>query len=191
MTDVVFGGPWHPVRRLPPPLLTWVYWGLAFYVALVLLRLIPGLAEGALLLAPFAALTLILFGQAAFRLIVVRLPHSRPAPTPPPPEGGVPTAAWQQAPRLMYPSLSLARGQCGWVALRCRAAADGKLLAYQIVDQAPNRVFEREVVQGLIAARAPAEAAPEFFTVISFVTAGPDAPDWAHARLSDHAANPG
>lgn len=111
--------------------------------------------------------------------------------TTPPPEAydGAPDLTYRIKPDLYYPSVALARRQCGWVAIQVRLRPDGRAHEYRIDQQAPGRTFETSVDRGLFKARFNIPPGTDLTAVhralITFVTVDPagPAPDWVVARL--------
>jgi hypothetical protein len=185
-------------RRIGPSPWIWTVWvGLSFWLGLAILKVFPKLdllvgavALPAALIAMLAVLFVIAVVRLAFGLVAGALIRRvwPPVPTDPPPSLGDPDedkAIYQRAPRPSYPFLANLRGQCGWVALRLRVDRTGRIRAYQATAQVPPRTFERAIAAGLAHARlAPASAERELATVVTFVTPGPGAPEWAQSRLS-------
>ncbi len=113
-----------------------------------------------------------------------------PVHTPPPPQTIPPpvvTSAYAIPPSIDYPFIAQARGQSGWVLLKLKVAGDGRIIRYQVTDQAPGRQFERAATDALFKARLPEDvdrlADCEMTSLISFVAPAKSSPDWARERL--------
>lgn len=173
---------WRPVRRYR--LGAALPWIAVFYLAVLLLHFRPGLEEGAAPLAWLLMLALLLAATSVLRF-AMRLvgPVLAPPVETPPPSPVATDAVYGRPPKPNYPPLAWARGQCGWVVLRLRVDASGRVSSYAVIDQAPGRTFERAVVRSLARARVEVPmgaAAPSVVTtVVKFVSRKAHAPEWA------------
>jgi hypothetical protein len=183
-------GEWRRVRRRGWALIC-LYWAVLFYEALVLTTTLKShQLIGLLLSFPAAFLTLWL-GMVGIHL-VAWLGSSRfwpPSEVPPPPEDDPPAStAYVEPPRPVYPIIARARGQCGWLKLGLRVDRRGRIRSFQVIDQAPGRIFEKAVAIALFATRLPpdpdAEPLREMTTVVIFLTHSRMAPDWAREGMA-------
>lgn len=178
-------------RSLNPALRpgTWAFWAATLYVALVVASLLPGPQDLAILVA--APLTLVvavlghMFGHVALHAAAGLVRWPPPVETPSPPSVDNDVEQWIRPPPTFYPAFAQARGQCGWVEITFKVDRQGRPTHAKVLAQAPARVFERAVLSTLGQARLPRELAlnPPARTVVTFVIAGPWAPDWAEQRL--------
>jgi hypothetical protein len=69
----------------------------------------------------------------------------------------------------------------------------GRIDSFQIVEQAPGRVFESAVIRSLFMARLPpdsdAEPLRELKTAVTFLMPGESAPAWAEQRMAATASS--
>jgi hypothetical protein len=144
---------------------------------------------GILLAIPAAWLTLALAVMAV--QVAVQLGSKRlwpPVDVPPPPEQPPAMAEFVEPPRLVYPHIAQAKGQCGWLKFGMQVDRRGRIHSVQVIDQAPGRVFEHAVMRSLFTARLPphpdAEPLREMTTVVIFLTPSEAAPEWARSRMA-------
>lgn len=162
------------------------FWLLTFWLILALQFGMGWPPPAAVVAAPAFSLLGLATGTGLWTVVASRWPTRAPAAAcPPPPDAFEPAdgATFARAPRVSYPPRALARGQCGWVALRLRSGRGGRIDSYVVVDQAPGRVFERAAVSALSNAFLTEGSAGEVRSLITFVTPGPGAPPWAQERL--------
>jgi hypothetical protein len=182
---------WRSVRWQWPSGETWIAGSIIVYLMAVMWGVFPHLwLVGSIVAVPVGALAVYLLrglwalGIAPF--IVRFLPPAQDVP-PPPDNSEAATEVFVRAPDINYPGLALAKGQCGWVVLRLRIDARGRIVAFRVGDQTPGRMFEAAVTSRLSMARlAPAKHADsprEANTVIVFPAEGNVTPTWARARL--------
>lgn len=184
---------WRSVRWQWPAGETWIVGAITIYLMALAWGLFPHLwLAGALMAFPVAALVVHLLrglwarGIAPF--FVRFLPPAQDVP-PPPGTTEAATEIFVRAPLIQYPGIAFARGQCGWVVLRLRIDARGRVIAFRVGDQTPGRAFEAAVTSKLWTARlTPATRVGitrEVDTVIVFPAEGNMTPPWARARLDD------
>lgn len=178
-------GGWRRVRGDWSRPQVWCFWLLTFWCGLVGTQFAPRLNVLVFPLAIAAALALFVLGHILYRAAVApllaRLGEAEPVP--PPPSRGGPDVTYLTPPRPDYPPVALLRGQCGWVLLRLRIDARGRVRAFRVIEQAPRRTFEGAVADALLAARLPPGEEQEASALFVLVTPGPHAPEWAKARL--------
>lgn len=182
---------WRSVRWRWPPGEDWIVYAVVVYLTAVTWGLFPHLwLAGFLVSLPAAVLVLHLLRGLWAMVIAPRIvryfPPAVDVPAPPSqPDDMMET--FIRAPLINYPGLAFAQGQCGWVVLRLRIDAKGRIIAFKVGEQTPGRVFEEAVTSSLSTARlAPAHlgARPrEADTVFVFPTEGKATPTWARARL--------
>ncbi|MBX3481908.1 TonB family protein [Phenylobacterium sp.] len=146
------------------------FWLLALPAALLALVVVLGLGD-----------SLIRFALAPVLRRVWPARETRP----PPSLLEEPDIHYARPPRIRYPAIAQARGQCGWVRVALRVSSDGRVLRYRALDQDPPRTFETAAATALKDARLPPGGGErEMSNLIAFVLPGADAPDWARERLA-------
>ncbi len=181
---------WRRVKRYRSRLV-WVYWAVMFYEALVLTSTLKNHPLIGLLLAFPAAYVTLALATLGVQL-VVWLGATRfwpPSDIPPPPQddpAAENTTAYLQQPKFIYPVIAQAKGQCGWVKIGLRVDRLGRIESFQVIEQAPNCVFERTVANALFEARLSpdpvADPLREMTSVIVFLVPCKTAPDWVQER---------
>lgn len=182
---------WRSVRWRWPTREDGIVYAVVVYLTAVTWGLFPHLwLAGFLVSLPASALVLHLLHGLWAMVIAPRIVRYFPPPVDvpaPPSQSDDMIETFIRAPLINYPGLAFAQGQCGWVALRLRIDAKGRIIAFKVGEQAPGRVFEAAATSRLSTARlAPTNygACPrEADTVIVFPTEGPATPAWAQARL--------
>lgn len=177
---------WRAVRRWWPTPWGWGFWGLTFWNSLVLVRYASELEFLTFPLAIVASIALFAAAYLLYRAVVAPLVARRRSAVdvPPPPPRAEADATFLVPPQPVYPAVELLRGQCGWIHLRLRVDVQGRVRAYQVIDQAPRKVFQAAIAHSLQAARLPPGTSGEVSSVVTFVTPGANTPDWAAGRLN-------
>ncbi|WP_430421742.1 energy transducer TonB [Phenylobacterium sp.] len=177
-------------RRVPGQLehpIAWVFWAILIYTMLAIGFLLGDYFLLAFPIAIAVACAAIWLGHMLLWIgIAPFTARFWPAVTVhAPPASDSADAKYLTEPKIQYPAFAHARGQCGWVQVAMRVSADGQVLRYRIIAQAPARTFAATTARALSSARLPpGEGVREFTSVITFVLETPTAPEWARARLA-------